>query len=77
MHVFESSGISAELPRLPYTANISLIDVSLKNLDVHRERSRFAAEIVVVTSSNLGNSMSITKRNSFDDSLTPGSFEVR
>jgi Lysosomal transcription factor, NCU-G1 len=77
VRVFGSSGNSAELPHLPYSANISLINVSFSNLQVHREKSRLAVEIVMVTSDNVGNDMSINKKNSFDDSLTPGSFEVR
>jgi hypothetical protein len=64
------------LPHLLYNANISHISVVLNKLQSTFAASRFALEMVLVTSPNIGNNMLITERGSFDDEHTPGSFYI-
>lgn len=74
--MFDDEGYGDELPHLGYNENTTHVDVVLDNLKSHDSQSRFAVELVLVTSDELGADISMSKRHTVDDEHSPGSFHV-
>lgn len=68
---------SSILPHLEFNANSSQLDVRLDGLDTQFDSSRFAMELVLVTSTPEDSSqMQIRTHKSIDDEHSPGTFKV-
>lgn len=75
--MFDDEGYGDNLPHLGYNENTTHVDVILDHLRSHSSKSRFAVELVLVTSKELGSDMSMLKHDTLDDEHSPGSFHVR
>jgi len=74
--MFADEGYGSEPPHLGYNENMTHIDVVLDHLKAHDSQSRFAVELVLVTSKKLGGDISMSKHYTLDDEHSPGSFQV-
>ena len=79
MTVFGSTDRRDMLPHLEHTDESCQVDVTLDNLDVYYNNSRFGLQLVVVTDINSKKDIintNITTTRSIDDEHTPGVFSV-
>jgi len=65
------------LPHLEFSANSTLIDFSLNDIEPTFPNSRFALEMTLVTSNKSTGTQTLTNYRSIDDEHSPGVFEVR
>ena len=63
-------------PHLKYISNTSLVTLTLNNLDVHFNESRFSLELVTFSSDDSNVASHITESRSVDDEYSPGIFIV-
>ena len=76
LEVFGTASRNSMLPHLDDTANTTQLDVTLNNMTSMYPKSRFALEVVMVTSKVNQSDMDINVDKSIDDEQTPGVFEV-
>ena len=65
------------LPHLQFNGNNTQVSLTLQNVSAAFENSRFALQLVMVTSDGHQKEMSLQTTKSIDDEHTPGVFEVQ
>lgn len=72
---YTGDGASVEPPHLLHTANSSQVDIILNNFHTTFNKSRFAVEFIIYSSTTDLNYTSTVKKTD-DDENTPGEFRV-
>jgi hypothetical protein len=76
MRFSNSTGREANLPHLLFNDNLTMFDFSIDGMKPSYVQSRFALEMIMVTSDNPNEKMTIITKKSLDDEYTPGVFKV-
>ena len=76
MQTFGDLDRNDKLPHLQYNANTTQFDIILDNVTTNFDHSRFALEIVLVSTENSSDSAQLNSTRSIDDEHSPGIFEV-
>jgi len=76
MQIYGHEDRTKELPCLMHTINTTLFSFTIDNLEPHYERSRYALEMILVTSNPTGHAGNIWETRSIDDEHTPGIFKM-
>lgn len=76
--LFPYTAYAFDLPHLIHSANSSLIDVFLENITLSHSynKSRFAMELVLISTEKSEKNLDMRTRKGLDDEHTPGVFEV-
>ena len=64
------------MPHLLHTTNATQVDLVLENMPTLYDASRFAVDLISVSSDSKNSSLEIKKHRSLDDEHSPGIFTV-